>query len=100
MLAAAGQLMMNLQHGRTLTVEPAAEADLVELRAADGTLELRLKLTEDGVVLQLEAARISLKAAESIDLECKNFNVEAGSGVQIESQNGDLRMRGERIYIN
>lgn len=93
--------MLKLQHGRTLTVEPGADAaDLVEIRAADGVLELRLTLTEAGVVLQVEAARISLKADESIDVECKTFNVNAESDVQIESQAGDLRVRGERVYIN
>jgi hypothetical protein len=92
--------MLKLQHGRTLSVEPRAAADLVEVRRADGVLELRLELTQDGVVLQLEAARISLKADESIDLECKTFNVNADSDVRIESQSGDLRVRGERVYIN
>jgi len=92
--------MLKLQHGRTLSVEPAADADLVEIRRADGVLELRLKLTEDGVVLQLEAARISLKADESIDVECKTFNLNAESDVGIQSRAGDLRVRGERVYIN
>jgi hypothetical protein len=92
--------MLKLQHGRTLSVEPGADADLVEIRGADGVLELRLKLTEDGVVLQLEAARISLKADESIDVDCKTFNVNAESDVRIESREGELRVRGERVYIN
>jgi hypothetical protein len=91
--------MLKLQHGRTLSVERAADTDLLELRSADGVLELRLKLTEEGVVLQLEAAKIALKADESIDLECKTFNVHAESDVCVESQ-GDLRVRGERVYIN
>jgi len=91
--------MLKLQHGRTLTVEPTDEADLVEVRAADGVLELRLKLTEDGVVLQLEAARISLKADQSINVDCKNFSVNAESDVCIESH-ADVRVRGERVYIN
>jgi phage gp45-like len=91
--------MLKLQHGRTLSVETLGETDLVEIRAADGDLQLRLKLTEDGVVLQLEAARISLKADQSIDVDCKTFNVNAESDVRIESQ-ADVRVRGERVYIN
>jgi phage gp45-like len=92
--------MVNLQHGRTLTVEPGAGAeDLVEIRAADGTLELRLKLTADGVVLQAEAASIALKADHSIDLDCETFNVNAESDVRIQTH-GDLRVRGARVYIN
>jgi hypothetical protein len=92
--------MLNLHHGRTLSVEATADADLVEIRGAGGALELRITVTEDGVALQLEAARISLKADESIDLECKTFNLHADSDVRIESQAGDLRVRGERVYIN
>jgi len=92
--------MLKLQHGRTLSVERETATDVLELRSADGVLELRLKLTEEGVVLQLEAAKIALKADESIDVECKTFNVTAESDVRIESQAGDLRVRGERVYIN
>lgn len=92
--------MVNLQHGRTLTVEPGAGAeDLIEIRAADGTLELRLRLTPDGLVLQAEAAKIALKADQSIDLECQTFNVNAESDVRIQAR-GDLRVRGQRVYIN
>jgi hypothetical protein len=92
--------MLKLQHGRTLSVEPGSGAEeLVEIRGADGVLELRLKLTEDGVVLQMEAARISLRADQSIDLDCQSFNVNAESDVHIQAR-GDLRVRGERVYIN
>jgi hypothetical protein len=85
-----------LRFGRSLTVEPlpeadVPEADVLELRDASGTLELRLKLTEDGVVLQVEGTRISLKAEQSIDLESKSINLIA---------DGDIRVRGERVYIN
>jgi phage gp45-like len=82
---------VDLQYGRTLTVEPTDGADTVEIRAASGAVELRLKLTEDGVVLQLEGARISLKAEHSIDLECTTLNLSADS---------DIRIRGARVFIN
>jgi hypothetical protein len=81
----------SLRFGRTLSVEPREAADVVEIRDASGTLELRLKLTEDGVVLQVEGARISLKAEQSIDLESRSINLTA---------DGDIRVRGERVYIN
>ena len=92
--------MLSLQHGRTLSVDGRSEGDLLEIRDARGTLELRVRLTEDGVVLQLEGARISLKADESIDLDCKTFNVNADSDIHIESSSGNLRVKGARVYIN
>jgi hypothetical protein len=88
--------MVELRFGHQLSVEP----DAVELRDASGALELRLKLTEDGVVLQLEAARISLKAEQSIDLECQTLNMSATSDVRLESRDGDLRLQGQLVHIN
>lgn len=88
--------VLQLARGRTLNVD----GDLLEIHNALGTLELRVRLTDDGVVLQLEGARISLKADESIDLECKTFNVSADSDISIESTAGDLKVRGQRVWIN
>jgi phage gp45-like len=82
---------VELSHGRTLTVETVGGEDVVEVKSGDGLLELRFKLTEDGVVLQLEGARISLKAEQSIDLDAKSITMHADA---------DLRMRGARVYIN
>lgn len=82
---------MELRFGRTVTVEPAPDADVLEVRDASGTLELRLKLTEDGVVLQLEGSRISLKGSQSIDLDAPSVKVNA---------EGELRLRGGHVYIN
>lgn len=76
--------LVELRYRRTLTVIPTADADVVELRDASGCVELKLRVTEDGVVLQLEAARISLKAQQSLDL----------------SAEGDVRIQGARVFIN
>jgi uncharacterized protein (DUF2345 family) len=83
--------VLELRHGRTLVVETGGDAEVLEVRAASGAVELRLRLTEDGVVLQLEAARISLKADQSIDLESTNINLTADA---------DIRVRGGRVFIN
>jgi phage gp45-like len=91
--------MLNLMHGRTLSVEAAGADELVEIRESSGQVALRVKLTEDGVVLQLEGARISLKATESIDLDCKRLNVTAEDDVRIDS-GGDMRLRGKIIRLN
>jgi hypothetical protein len=82
---------MELRYGRTVQVAAVEAADVLEIRDASGTLELRLRLTDDGVVLQLEGARISLKADDSIDLESRNINLKAES---------DVRIRGGRVYLN
>ena len=92
--------MLNLRHGRTLTVEPAGREDeVLEVRDASGVLELRVKLTDDGVVLQLEGARISLRATESVDVECRTFTVNTDADLQLNAK-GDVRVEGKLIHLN
>ena len=54
-----------LREGRTLSVKQEGGQDLVEIRSASGMVEVRIKLTEEGPVLQMEAARLQLKATEA-----------------------------------
>ena len=106
---------LDLQNARTLTVTPSEDGDLVEIRAGAGQLELRVRLTPEGAVLQMESVRISLKAAENIDVNCKNFEVRASEGVDLHSDGGmqlsgqadvkidsagNVIVKGEMIYLN
>ena len=91
--------MLNLLHDRTLSVQTAGTDEFIEIREASGQLALRVQLTEDGIVLQLEGARISLKAAESIDLDCKTFRVAAEDEVRIAAR-GEVQVQGKMIRLN
>ncbi len=91
--------MLNLRHGRTVTVEPVGRDELLEVRSASGVVELRIKLTDDGVVLQLEGARISLKATESVDVECRTFNVNADADMHLQAK-GDVHVNGQIVHLN
>ena len=91
--------MLNLRHGRTLTVEPVGKDELVEIHDGSGVLELRVKLTDDGVVLQLEGTRISLRATESVDVECRTFTVNADADVHVAAK-GDVHVDGKIIHLN
>ena len=106
---------LELRQGRTLTVASAGDDGLVEIRGPSGTLELRIRTTDKGPVLEMETLRISLRAAESIDIEAKEFNVSAERSVALESQgdiklngkadvrvnaDGEVHVTGEMIYLN
>jgi hypothetical protein len=106
---------LDLQNAKTLTVTPADDHDLVEIHGAEGQLELRVKLTPEGPVLQMESIRLSLKATDSVNVECKNFEVRATESVDLHSDstmqlsgqadvrvnaNGDVIVKGEKIYLN
>jgi hypothetical protein len=104
-----------LRDGRTLTVASEGSDELVEIRASSGMLELRIKLTEDGPVLQMESVRMALRATESLDLEAKHVNVKATEAIAIASAGkievtseadtkieakGEVRVNGKMIWLN
>ncbi len=115
-LAERGEVrQLYLRDGRTLTVAGAGTEELVEIRASSGQLEVRIKMTEQGPVLQMESVRIQLKASESVDVEAKQFNVRTAEGMALESQGaikiageadvrvdakGEVHVNGKMIYLN
>ena len=96
-----------LREGRTLSIESAGTEDLVEIRSSSGQVELRIRLTEEGPVLQMESARLQLKASEAIEIESKRVEIRASETVQLASENevkveaeGEVRVNGKMIYLN
>jgi hypothetical protein len=96
-----------LRDGRTLTVRDLGADQLVEIRSGSGMVELRIQLTEQGPVLQMEAVRLQLKATESVEIESKRVEIKATEGVKVESDEGvdveakgDVKVVGKMIYLN
>ena len=104
-----------LREGRTLTVAARGAEELIEIRAASGQVEVRIVMTEQGPVLQMEAVRLQLKAAEAVEVETKQFTVKAQEAVTLASEGevkltsagetkveaeGDVRVVGKLIHLN
>lgn len=96
-----------LREGRTLSIEEAGADELVEIRSSSGQVELRIKLTEDGPVLQMESVRLQIKASEAIEIESKRVEIKATETLQLASDNevkvdaeGEVRVNGKMIYLN
>ena len=96
-----------LREGRTLTVEQSGTDELVEVRSSSGQVELRIRLTEEGPVLQMESARLQLKASEAVEIESKRVEIRATETVQVTSKDevkvdaeGDVRVNGKTIWLN
>ena len=85
------------------------------MRAASGLLDLRVRMTPQGAVLQMESVRISLKAVEAVDVECKSFAVNATESLDLRSGGGmhvsgdadvrvdacgEVHVKGKMIYLN
>ena len=96
-----------LREGRTLSVEQSGTGELVEIRSSSGQVELSIKLTEDGPVLQMESARLQLRASEAVEIESKRVEIRATETVQLASKDeikvdaeGEVRVNGKMIYLN
>lgn len=104
------QRVIYLADGRKVLVSD----HLVEIRSESGLVEVRIQLTEQGPVLQMEAARLQLKASEAVEIESPKVaihgseqleltggkvEVEGEESVEVES-NGDVRVRGKMIWLN
>ncbi len=96
-----------LREGRTLTVATAGGEELVEIRSSSGQVEVRIRLTEQGPVLQLESARLELRAAESIDIATRQLTVTTEESITMKSRGevkveaeGEVDIDGKKIHLN
>ena len=104
-----------LDQGRSVAINRDGAHQVVEFRDASGTLELRVKLTEEGPVLVMEGMKVQVNATESFSVKTKDFHVEAEGETIIASKGEmkihsdgemsidspeDLRIRGKIIYLN
>lgn len=106
---------LELAHGRTLSIVTEGGDDLVEIRGEGGLVELRLRMTEGGPVLQVEGVKVALAAAESVEVQCKTFKVAASEEIALSTEGElavsaegemkleateDVRVVGKRIHLN
>jgi phage gp45-like len=103
-----------LRDGRKLVVSEQGGDQLVEIRAESGMLEVRIRLTEAGPVLQMESARLQLKATEAVEIEAATIAIKGTESVAIEAgklaieteedatveAKGEVRVVGKMIWLN
>ncbi|MBK7538484.1 MAG: hypothetical protein IPI49_24580 [Myxococcales bacterium] len=105
---------LSLREGRRLRVSDAGSEQLVEIRNESGMLEVRIKLTSEGPILQMESLRLELRAQEAVQIESPRVEIKASEALQlaggkvavqaeedvsVESA-GDVRVVGKMIYLN
>jgi hypothetical protein len=96
-----------LREGRTLTVSHQGGEELVEIRSSSGMVEVRIKLTDAGPVLAMEAVKLQLKATEAVEVEAKSFHVVTEDAITLETKgearvtaDGEVIVRGKKIWLN
>lgn len=92
--------------GRTLRLEQG-RIDLLEVTSPTGQVELRVRFTEDGPVLQFEGASIDLSNASRINLRSDEIRMYARDSIELESAGhvvvkgrGDVRVDGDPVLLN
>lgn len=104
-----------LRDGKKLVVSDQGTDQLVEVRSSSGLVELRILLTEQGPVLQMESVRLELKATEAVEIESQRVEIRGTERVDVASggevkvtgeadvkvdAKGDVRVTGKTIYLN
>jgi hypothetical protein len=99
-----------LRDGRKVVIRD----QLVEIRSESGMVEVRIQMTEQGPVLQMETVRMKLAASEVVEIESPRVaitgteqlqleggkvQIEGEEGIDVESE-GDVRVVGKMIYLN
>ena len=94
-----------LRDGRKLVIKD--EERIVEIKNPSGMLELRIKLTDEGPVLQMESVRMELKATESLEISSKridivgtDIDIKAKESIDVVAENDDVRVIGKKIHLN
>lgn len=94
-----------LGHGRSLALVPqggdsAAEAiETVEIRAESGMLELRIRITDAGPVLEMQGVRLALTAAESIEMKSPRVLIEAEDSLTLASRGEAQLLAHDRLQV-
>lgn len=103
-----------LRDGKKLVISEQGSDQLVEVRSESGMVEVRIRLTDQGPVLQMESVRLQLKASEAVEIESNRVEIKgaemvavsggkvavsAEEDVQVEGK-GDVRVTGKMIYLN
>jgi hypothetical protein len=90
--ALSRQNEQTLPSGATLTVRSDALGDEIQLRSANGAMELRIRMTDEGPILSLRGVKLEIEATDSIAVSCREFAVNTAEAVRLNS-GGDFEVR-------
>lgn len=80
-----GVIRLELGSGRSVEIDERGPSEQLTVRSAQGRLELRVRLTADGPVLDVEAVGLTLRSAGEVAVDCERFVVRTREDVAIEA---------------
>jgi len=82
----SSDLAQKLPSGRDLILHLNQDQEVIEVRSADGMLELRISLTPSGPVVQLRGGRLEIDSTDAVKVNCDKFEVNAKNGIALSAQ--------------
>ena len=70
----------------------------LEIRTAEGELEVRVTLTEAGPVIQLRGALLEVASPDAVPFRCRRFEVPADDGLELKS-GGDAGILARELRV-
>lgn len=107
-------IVHDLPSGRRVVLRFDEGQEDLEVRSAQGDLEVTITLTEAGPVVKLKGARLELESPEDVSLHCRNLEVKTSETLKLHSEGdaelagretavlaaGDLQLQGNRLFLN
>ena len=87
-----------LPSGRSVAVEVGDGREALTVRAADGSVEVRIEFTPAGPVVRVSAAKLEVAAAD-VAVACDQFSVTAAGEVRVKA-GGPIWLNGETVRLN
>ncbi len=87
-----------LPSGRSVVVKVAGDCEELEIRDAEGQVEVCVILTTDGPVVRIRGGRLELDAADTVAVRCRRFEVQTVESTELCSE-GDLQITGRELRV-
>ena len=89
-----GVQVLALRSGATVSIHPDPRGETIVLRSAGGSVDLSIRMTDQGPVLSLRGVRLEIDATEELAVRCREFSVDARDGVRLTS-GGNVQVRSQ-----
>ena len=81
-----------------MVVKVTGDSEELEIRDAEGKVEVSVSLTADGPVVRVRGGRLELDAADTVAVRCRRFEVQTSESAELSSS-GKVRITGEELRV-
>lgn len=91
-----------LPSGRKVQIRVEDDGETLEVRSPTGEVEVGIRLTAEGPVLQLRGVRLEIDSTDTVAVNCRRFELNADEALALRSgaeisvaSDADIRVRSE-----